>query len=306
LAGKQKSKKTTVLAMAVAAIVGQIRTTDSIRFEAAANGVVLFFDNEQGESFAARTMKLILKLAGLESSSRLIYCDLREFSPSERLEIIKAAVAETPNVLLVVVDGVVDLMNDFMDAKEGHTTITELLRLSSMFDIHVAGVIHQNKGASKDPRAHVGSISSQKCEREIMTEVDEYDRAQSIVTCKESRAMPFDTFAIRWDKGMLPIIVQEGSFESSTSVDRPAKKAPQKDFNDFDELFIRNMISSIFSSDPKPKYTKLWRAIKVYLEEHGHKVGDNRAKEFLSWLNMKDYLVSPEQSKVTYWMIKPV
>lgn len=206
--GKQKSKKTTVLALAVAAFISPTPTPAETRFEASSAGKVLFFDNEQGESYAARTMKLILRIAGVERSDRLFYCDLREFGPRDRFEIIRAGIEATPDVKLVVIDGLVDLLTDFMDAAEGHMTTADLLKLCSQYDIHVAGVLHQNKN-DKNARAHIGTISSQKCEIEISTEVDNDDRAQSIVTCVNSRGVPFQEFAIRWDKGSLPCINQD-------------------------------------------------------------------------------------------------
>ena len=208
--GKQKSKKTVALAMVVAAFISKINSLDAIQFVGVEKGVALFFDTEQGESYAARTMKLILKMSGVTSSPNLIYCDLRELSPEERKKIIEAGIQSTANVKLVIIDGVVDLLNDFMDAGEGHITVTDLLKLSSTYNIHIAGTLHQNKN-DKNARAHVGTIASQKCELEISTDVDPEDRAQSIVSCVNSRGLPFESFAIRWDKGSLPCISQDWS-----------------------------------------------------------------------------------------------
>ena len=207
--GKQKSKKTTVLAMAIAQFITSKKYPDpgNIYFKAYGDGVAMIFDTEQGESYAARTMRTILNIADTRKSSRLIYCDLRQYPPSERKQIIEAGIQATPNVQLVVIDGLVDLMNDFMDAGEGHMTATEILKLCSVYNIHIACVLHQNK-ADSNARAHIGSIASQKCEMEISTEVDKNDRARSIVKCINSRGMPFEEFAIRWDKGSLPKIDQ--------------------------------------------------------------------------------------------------
>jgi hypothetical protein len=222
--GKQKSKKTTVLALAVAAFLRGILSNipqQGVHFIAALAGTVLFFDTEQGQSYAARTMRLILKLVGVESIPNLIYCDLREYSPTERMEVIKAGRECTPDVKMVVIDGLVDLMNDFMDAGEGHLTITDLIKLCSIYNIHVDGVLHKNKN-DKNARAHIGTISSKKCEMEITTEKDENDRARSIVSCLNSRDLPFEPFAIRWDKGSLPCIAQE--WNSIKSSDTKANK----------------------------------------------------------------------------------
>lgn len=222
--GKQKSKKTTVLAMTVAAFLlgGFYNDTDDIQIIGSKPGKVIFFDNEQGESYAARTMKLILKLSGLEESPNLIYCDLRKYLPQERKNIIIAGIESTLDVKLVVIDGLVDLMQDFMDAGEGHLTITDIIRLCSSYKIHIAGVLHQNK-ADANARAHIGSIASQKCEMEISTEVDKNDRTRSIVKCVNSRGMPFEDFAIQWDrvKGALPKICQ--GWSASGNADEEAK-----------------------------------------------------------------------------------
>lgn len=207
--GKQKSKKTTALALIISSFIEPNRYDSGIYFKSNIEGKVIWFDNEQGESYAARTMRLILSLSGNRKSDKLIYSDLREFSPNERLEIIREAIKQTPGVRLVVIDGLVDLLTDFMDSQEGHTLTTEILKLCSQHDIHIAGVLHQNKN-DKNARAHIGTISSQKCEIEISTEVDTYDRSQSNVICVNSRGLPFDTFSIRWDAGSLPCICHQG------------------------------------------------------------------------------------------------
>lgn len=203
--GKQKSKKTTALAYCIAEYLKeqQEEGESKTQFSPGEIGTVLFFDTEQGTSYAARTMKLILKLCAKNVSPRLVYCDLREHSPVERWKIVQAGLDNVPGVKMVVIDGIVDLMTDFMDAQVGHQIITEIMRACSQYNVHFAIVLHQNKG-DKNARAHVGSIASQKCEIEIQTEVDPQDKNRSIVSCVNARGIPFDSFAIRWDKGHLP------------------------------------------------------------------------------------------------------
>lgn len=282
--GKQKSKKTTVLAIAIASMISEIKSTDRLRFECADPGVVIFFDCEQGESFAARTMKLILKLAKLETSQRLIYSDLRELSPSQRVETIKAGIEGTENVKLVVIDGVVDLMDDFMDAKEGHTIVTDLLKLCSIFNLHIAGVIHQNKGPGKEARAHVGSISSQKCEVEITAEVDPNDRLQSVISCKESRGLPFKDFAIRWDVGALPEMVQDWC--SVKSSNKQSKVVSPGDVPLETHLLIvedtfDNKLSMLRSILKQASQLNIKKAVNM-------DIGSNKTDEWINyWLDIK-------------------
>lgn len=257
--GKQKSKKTIALALVVAAFISKLNSFDATRFIGSEDGLILFIDTEQGESYAARTMKLILKLAGVESSPNLIYCDLREFSPNERKKIIEAGIESTPGVKLVVIDGVVDLLNDFMDAGEGHLTVTEILKLSSKFNIHVAGVLHQNKN-DKNARAHAGTIMSQKCEVEISTEVDPDDRSQSIVSCVNSRGLPFEPFAIRWDKGSLPCINQDWSISKRSDAKANRNYEKNKEiaealFKPFTALSHKEAVTGIMNASLKSEST---------------------------------------------------
>ena len=272
--GKQKSKKTTELAMEVAAYItpNPPHEGDSIYFECVEPGVVLFFDNEQGESYAARTMKLILALANLKESERLIYCDLREFRPQERKQVIAAGIKSIQNVKWVIVDGIVDVMNDFMSAEEGHLVITDLLKLCSLHDIHVTGVLHQNKGASKDARAHVGSIAGQKCEIEVMVERDTENKNLSVVSAKETRGLPFEDFAIIWEEGALPRIVQDWqpTNGAGSSIARQSIKK-QKDWEpkDYPVYYHINLLHAIFAHFPdgltagefKLKMRKAWPVI---------------------------------------------
>lgn len=294
--GKQKFKKTTALSIAVAAFIKKASCTDATRFECAEPGIALFFDCKQGESYAARTMKLILKLAGEDESPNLIYCDLRELAPKERLEAIKAGIEGTPNVKLVVCDGVMDLMDDFMDAKEGHTTVTDLLKLCSQYDIHIAGVLHQNKGNSKDARAHVGSISSQKCEREIMAEVDPNDRYQSIISCKESRGLPFDNFAIRWDKGSLPIIVQDYIPSSAASSgDNKSKKFDLP--HQFPPSAHLEALRKVFTSGEKLSSGEVIAGLMAAWPAMGGVMKESRAKTFRSFYVQEGYTLELKNQK---------
>ena len=263
--GKQKSKKTTVLAMTVAAFLrgGFYIDGDEVQIIGSKPGKVIFFDNEQGESYGARTMRLILRLAELEETPNLVYCDLRKYLPEERKKIIIAGIEFTPGVKLVVIDGLVDLMQDFMDAGEGHLTVTDIIRLCSTHNIHIAGVLHQNK-ADANARAHVGSIASQKCEIEVSTEVDKNDRTRSVVKCVNSRWMPFEDFAIQWEntKGALPKICQdwtiEGKIQTESLVDHvhlSRKEIAEAVFKPLAALTYTQAVSDIMEAERVGKDT---------------------------------------------------
>jgi hypothetical protein len=271
--GKQKSKKTTILAILIAALIAdcsQFVQGEGTFLQAVEKSIVLVFDTEQGESYAARTMRMILKLANLKTSPFLIYCDLREYPPSERMKIIAAGIECTPGVRMVIIDGLVDLLEDFMDAKDGHTGITEILRLCSKFNIHIAGVLHQNK-SDKNARAHIGSIASQKCEMEISTEVDPDDRSQSIVSCVNSRGLPFEPFAIKWEKGSLPRINNEWN---------QAFVANRKESKNYERS--RELAEAVFKPLAALSHSESMKAI-MNAAKKSESTAKRLLKEFITW-----------------------
>ncbi len=283
--GKAKSKKTTVLGMAIASFIAPDQSIDKVRFERASDtGKVLFIDNEQGASYAARTMKLILRIAGVARSPNLEYSDFREHSPSDRLKMLDAALERDPEIRIVVIDGLVDLMEDFMDAKEGHALITHILSLCSKYNIHIAGVLHQNKG-DKNARAHVGTIAGQKCEIEIACEVNLNDKAMTIVECRAARGMPFETVAIRWDKGGLPLFVQDFQPEMSGG----GKGKVKFGVGSLSEPEHKDVVKEVFSNVETMNNGTLKVQICLLLKDKG-KITDKIAREFIAHWTNKEYV----------------
>ena len=279
--GKQKSKKTTVLAMAMAAYISPYTSKNAIRFERSQEaGKVLFIDTEQGQSFAARTMKMILQIAGVERSDNIIYCDFREFSTGDRIKMIHAGLANIEGIKIIVVDGVVDVMGDFQDAKEGHIVITDLLNICSKYNVHVAGVLHQNK-TDDNARSYVGLISSQKCEMEIACKKDSQNNLQSIVECKESRNWHFEPFAIRRERDHLPYIVQDYKPKETKA---PGEKNEKIVF-DVDSLSLpehKILLQAIFKGNSEYNDGMLKDQIKLRLKEKG-KITEPIARQFVAY-----------------------
>lgn len=113
--GKAKAKKTFNVSAIVAALVnGQVLEYKASFPESKRN--ILYFDTEQSPYHCQLVMQRILRLAGLpidKEPEHLKFSHLRAIAdPNERREIIRYAIYNTPNVGLVVVDGIRDLMLD--------------------------------------------------------------------------------------------------------------------------------------------------------------------------------------------------
>jgi hypothetical protein len=133
---------------------------------------------------------------------------LRDVGHKERLNMIKVAVANTPNAGLVIVDGIADLMADVNNIEEANAVVQEIMSLTHRHNVHLMTVIHTNFGSDK-PTGHLGSAMEKKAETQIQLERDSSDSNIIKVICKRSRSRAFDTFSFYVNNIGLPQMAYE-------------------------------------------------------------------------------------------------
>ena len=165
--GKAKAKKTfNVSAIVAAALInGQV-----LEYRASfpeSKRTILYFDTEQSPYHCQLVMQRILRLAKLpidKESQNLKFSHLRAIAdPNERREIIRYAIYHTPNLGLVVIDGIRDLMLDINNSTEATKLVGDLMQWTSEQNIHIQTVLHLNKG-DDNARGHIGTELNNKAE----------------------------------------------------------------------------------------------------------------------------------------------
>src|SRR3712207_6564904 len=197
--GKAKAKKTfNVSAIVAAALInGQVLEYKASFHECKRN--ILYFDTEQSPYHCQLVMQR-MRLAGLpidREPEHLKFSHLRAIvNPNERREIIRYAIYNTPNVGLVVIDGIRDLMLDINNSTEATKLVGELMQWSSEQNIHIQTVLHLNKG-DDNARGHIGTELNNKAETVLQITKDNTLPERSIVAPAIIRSNPFDKFAFR-------------------------------------------------------------------------------------------------------------
>ena len=133
--GKAKSKKTfNVSAIAASALSG--RTVLRYRSMFPENKrKILYIDTEQGRHHCQQVLKRILRLAEMPDDKvpeNLIMLSLRKFAPRVRLLIVEEAIDTTPDLGLVIIDGIRDFLYDINSSSES----TEVISKLSYLEIH--------------------------------------------------------------------------------------------------------------------------------------------------------------------------
>lgn len=151
-------------------VVGEI--TDSflldgaprLNFELLTDGNMVFFDTEQSAYFFDATQRRIHNNARIRgNSSRYDAYHLRKWKPMERILAMQEIMYTTPNLHVVVIDGIVDMLADYNNLEQAMGVMELLMRWSYDLNVLLFGILHVNKGDGK-LRGHLGSEYKNKCD----------------------------------------------------------------------------------------------------------------------------------------------
>ena len=138
--GKAKSKKTFNVS-AIAASVLSGRTVLRYRSMFPENkSKILYIDTEQGRHHCQQVLKRILRLAEIPDDKvpeNLVMLSLRKFAPRVRLLIVEEAISTTPDLGLVIIDGIRDFLYDINSSSESTEVISKFMQWTDDKQIHI-------------------------------------------------------------------------------------------------------------------------------------------------------------------------
>ena len=200
--------------------------------------VVLYFDTEQSQYHANRSVNRICKLVGNSNPSNLRAYGLRPMSSKEKLKSINDTILETDNVGIVAIDGIRDLLTRGINDEQEATELTSLfLKWSYDLNLHIILLLHQNKN-DVNARGHIGSEVVNKAETIISVTKENKNNLFKVV-CEDSRDKPFDDFAFSISDEGLPIST-EISVTKNKKITNPNYISEDKHYTFLDRVFEDN------------------------------------------------------------------
>lgn len=200
---KAKQGKTSMLCILESVFISKAGQWGAIRRIDPHPLKVYHIDTEQKAYDTQCLKRQLFQLAGIteeEAADRYNIFNLRGIIDiAQKKMMIEAALkADRPDVL--VIDGIVDLINNFNEVDESKELIAWLMYLADQYNIVLICVLHTNKNAmDHNMRGHLGTMSEQKCDTTTECEKDD---ASSIVTvkCANSRHRPYPDWSFTWDQ----------------------------------------------------------------------------------------------------------
>ena len=268
--GKAKSKKT----FNISAIVAAALTNDEVLHYSAClppdKRKILYVDTEQSRYHCHKVMERILRLAGLptdQDRDDFVFIVLREQTPDMRKRIIEYMLENMPNVGLLIIDGIRDLMYDINSPSESTDLINLLMRWSSGYNLHIHTVLHLNKG-DDNTRGHIGTELNNKAETVLQITKSTQDGNISEVKAAHIRDRDFEPFAFRINDSALPKVVDGYVFQQP----KQEKSFP---LTELTEQQHRTALENGFGKRTVQGYSNVIQALKQGYASIGYERGRN-------------------------------
>ena len=262
--GKGKSRKSfNVSAIVASALTGRKILNYEARFPEGKERI-LYFDTEQSPNHCRTILRRINKLCGYPEKTdddRISFAFLRERSTLERRDIIELALNTEPEVGLVIIDGLRDLLFDINSSTEAAEVIGLLMRWSSQYNVHIHTVLHLNKG-DDNLRGHIGTELNHKAETILQVKVSEEDENISEVSASLVRDRKFPPFAFSIDEEGVPVLEENYDFA-------PKPKRESFNYEEMPEEEHRKALDKAFEGASKVGYSELIDRLKAGYEVLG-------------------------------------
>lgn len=289
ISGRAKVKKSFFINIAISAALSDEYICKRFRFYLPeTKKKVLYFDTEQNEYHVQLALKRISKQIKGKNIANLETYHLRRFSVAERVKFIDKVIYSRDDVGFVVIDGAVDLCEDFMGQKESMATTELFMRWTADRNFGLVTVIHQNK-QSTTSRGHLGAFLEQKGQTTLDIVKDTKNSWVSTVSSMHSREEEMEPFSFEIDGESIPVAAK--GYEPKTE---PLKMK----FTDLTENQLISLLDDVFKENSSFRYAKLWNKIAdVYPKQFGE-LTQGPAKDAIKVLTAKNLIIKTGTSNL--------
>jgi len=155
--GLQKSRKSAIVsAIGASALSGG---KPMVQFSCDIAGKkILYIDTEQAAYQSGLAIRRMYKQAGLpyKDSDKISYHRMKKYTKHQKQRFLSYAINRIKNVGLVILDGIVDLCEDYNDNKVSSALVTYIERLADEHNCLFINVLH-NARSTGQARGHIGT-----------------------------------------------------------------------------------------------------------------------------------------------------
>ena len=214
--GKAKSKKTFLLSMLTACLVSN-NSIASLLYPSIPNEKrsVIFIDTEQSEYDSWCVTVRIKTMSGVDCENFVPFSMIGQEN-TDIIEVIKYLIINFPNISVIIIDQIADLVESVNDEKEAVKLVRFLQKVNKDYDIHICCVIHENPSTQSDKATGwIGSQILKKAETIMTVSKDSYNNRIAHVSASFTRGEEFDDFSFEINQYGIPEIITDFVPESN-------------------------------------------------------------------------------------------
>jgi hypothetical protein len=288
ITGKKKAGKTFLLGGILASVLNNSTQIGIVKGCVPDDKTkILYFDTEQSPHQAARSVKRICTLVGNPNPDNLLAFCLRTLTPKERLDFIEAVITMTPDIAIVAIDGIRDLLTMGINDEQEATKVTNMfMNWSTELNIHIILLLHQNKN-DLNPRGHIGTEITNKAETIIsVTKVGKSNAFR--VVCEDSRDVSFDDFGFTISEEGLPIYTKLLDTKQKSTTNPHC----------VDDTKHVEALNIMYKNDAQYNYSQLRSSISEHMG-----VGITANRDFVNYYVEKEWLKKEPVGRNVYYRL---
>lgn len=245
---------------------------------------ISYWDTEQSRYDHFTMLKTMLKLMQQEAFPDHFHSyHVRKHDAQTIIPMIEHELSINPNIGLILLDGLLDLIDSFNDEKQSKWLVNFLKRITDIYNIHVIGVLHRSKSVDKS-MGHLGSAADRAAQSVLKVEKNKENK-QYVLSAEYLRnADDITPIAIYYNKGLhmweQTEYIADG--QQQQKPDRQRKETPRE----LDISVHTLNVIRIFNSQPVQSYATLKQNI---IEIYGR--GSNWAIECIKHLTQQEQLI---------------
>ena len=258
---------------------------------------ILYIDTEQSDYHVSLAVKRIKDIAEENRMDNLLMYAFDSVPTQSRYDYTEFLIENTPNIGLVIIDGIADLVKTVNDEIIACDMVDTLRRWATVNDIAIGYVLHQNPSDNAKMRGHLGTVLMNKSETVIQISSSKEDESVKLVETTQTRNKKPDNWSFEILDGT-PVIMDECYTEPKIG------RKPQPTLKNYEKY---NILLEVFASVPSAKtngigYTVLTEMVQEnHIEKHGP-MGTSKAKEIMKYFKEMKW-ISNDVPRGNYFLL---
>jgi hypothetical protein len=297
ITGKAKVGKSFLMTLINGAVLKKGETGVLASYLPKGKDRILYIDTEQSDYHVSLVVKRIKDIAEENRMDNLLMYAFDSVPTQSRYDYTEFLIENTPNIGLVIIDGIADLVKTVNDEIIACDMVDTLRRWATVNDIAIGYVLHQNPSDNAKMRGHLGTVLMNKSETVIQISSSKEDESVKLVETTQTRNKKPDNWSFEILDGT-PVIMEECYTEPKIG------RKPQPTLKNYEKY---NILLEVFASVPSAKtngigYTVLTEMVQEnHIEKHGP-MGTSKAKEIMKYFKEMKW-ISNDVPRGNYFLL---